>query len=51
MDTRPGRRHTIKGSSWRSGALSELRAAWRDVGSAPRDDLGFRVARYLVGGS
>ena len=51
MDTRPGRRHTIKGSSWRSGDLSELRAAWRDGSSAPKDDLGFRIARYLVGGS
>ena len=51
MDTRPGRRHTIKGSSWRSGDLSELRAAWRDGSSTPRDDLGFRIARYLVGGS
>ncbi len=50
MDTRPGRRHTVKGSSWRSGTLSELRAAWRDGSSAPRDDLGFRIARYLVGG-
>ena len=50
MDTRPGRRHTVKGSSWRSGTLSELRAAWRDGSSTPRDDLGFRIARYLVGG-
>ena len=50
MDVRPGRRHVVKGSSWRSGTLSELRAAWRDGGSAPRDDLGFRVARYVVGG-
>ena len=50
MDTRPGRRHTVKGSSWRSGTLSELRAAWRDGSSAPRDDLGFRIARYVVGG-
>lgn len=50
MDVRPDRRHTVKGSSWRSGTLSELRAAWRDGGSAPRDDLGFRIARYVVGG-
>ena len=50
MDTRPGPRHTVKGSSWRSGTLSELRAAWRDGGSTPKDDLGFRVARYVVGG-
>lgn len=51
MDTRTGRWHTVKGSSWRSGTLSELRAAWRAGRDAPRDDLGFRVARYLAGGS
>ena len=50
MDIRPGRRHTVKGSSWRSGNLSELRAAWRAGSNAPRDDLGFRIVRYLVGG-
>ena len=51
MDTRSGRWHTVKGSSWRSGTLSELRAAWRVGSDAPKDDLGFRVARYLAGGS
>ena len=51
VDTRTGRWHTVKGSSWRSGTLSELRAAWRAGSDAPRDDLGFRVARYLAGGS
>ena len=51
MDTRAGRWHTVKGSSWRSGTLSELRAAWRSGSRAPKDDLGFRIARYLVGGS
>ena len=50
LDTRPGERHTVKGSSWRSGSLGELRAAWRSPSGAPRDDLGFRIARYLVGG-
>ena len=52
MDVRPdpNQRHTVKGSSWRSGTLSALRAAWRDGSSAPRDDLGFRIARYLAGG-
>ena len=51
MDTGAGRWHTVKGSSWRSGTLSELRAAWRAGSDGPRDDLGFRVARYLAGGS
>ena len=51
MDTRTGRWHTVKGSSWRSGTLSELRAAWRAGSDAARDDLGFRVARYVARGS
>ena len=51
MDTRTGRWHTVKGSSWRSGTLSELRAAWRAGSRGPKDDLGFRIARYLVEGS
>ena len=50
MGTRAGRWHTVKGSSWRSGTLSELRAAWRAGSRGPKDDLGFRIARYLVGG-
>ena len=48
MDTGAGRWRTVKGSSWRSGTLSELRAAWRTGSRAPKDDLGFRIARYLV---
>ena len=48
MDTGAGRWRTVKGSSWRSGTLSELRAAWRTGSWAPKDDLGFRIARYLV---
>ena len=51
MHTGTGRWHAIKGSNWRSGTLSELRAAWRAGSDGPRDDLGFRVARYLVEGS
>lgn len=41
-----GRFHVIKGSSWRSGSATELRAAYRDYADKPRDDLGFRIARY-----
>ena len=39
---------TVRGSSWRSADLSELRAAWRDGSSSKRDDVGFRIARYLL---
>jgi formylglycine-generating enzyme required for sulfatase activity len=42
-----GRFHVVKGSSWRTGSLAELRYAYRDYTEKPRDDLGFRVARYV----
>ncbi|MFO1406209.1 MAG: PEGA domain-containing protein [Steroidobacteraceae bacterium] len=41
-----GRLHVIRGSSWRSVTVSELRAASRAFGDAGRDDVGFRIARY-----
>ncbi len=47
----PGNRHVVKGSSWRSGNLSPLRAAYRDGLSVRRDDVGFRIARYVSGGN
>ena len=42
-----GRSHVVKGSSWRSGSLTPLRAAYRDGLRESRDDVGFRIARYL----
>ena len=42
-----GQFHTIRGSSWAHGSLTELRLSFRDFGDEPRDDVGFRVARYL----
>lgn len=42
-----GRYRTIKGSAWSHGSIVELRASYRDFGEEPRNDLGFRVARYL----
>lgn len=48
MDTGPAGWHVVKGSSWRSGTMSELRAAWRDGRSQPQDDVGFRIARYVA---
>ncbi len=42
-----GNYRTIKGSSWMHGAMTELRPSFRDFAEEPRDDLGFRVARYL----
>ncbi|MEM9530738.1 MAG: PEGA domain-containing protein [Pseudomonadota bacterium] len=47
MGPAQGNNHVIRGSSWRSGSITELRLAWRDQGSGGRDDIGFRVARYI----
>lgn len=42
-----GEFHTIRGSSWAHGAITEMRLSFRDFGAEPRDDVGFRIARYL----
>lgn len=47
MGPEVGRYHTVKGSSWRHGSVVELRAAYRDFSEEPRNDVGFRVARFL----
>ena len=39
--------HVIRGSSWRHAGLTELRLSYRDYGADPRDDVGFRVARWV----
>ena len=39
--------HVVKGSSWRSGTLSELRSVYRRRAIGKADDIGFRIARYL----
>ena len=41
-----GQQHAVRGASWRSASVADLRAAARVPGSGPRDDLGFRIARY-----
>ena len=41
-----GGERVIRGSSWRHGRITELRLAWRDHAREPRDDVGFRIARY-----
>ena len=44
--TGDGTLHVIRGSSWKSAAVTELRLAYRDYGDGRRNDLGFRIARY-----
>ena len=43
-----GEKHVIRGSNYTNGRLSELRWTFRDLGQAPRPDVGFRVAMYVV---
>ena len=42
-----GQFHTIRGSSWAHGSITEIRLSFRDWAIEPRDDIGFRIARYL----
>lgn len=42
-----GTYHVIKGSSWAHGTITELRLSFRDYNNTARDDVGFRIARYL----
>ena len=37
----------IRGASWRHSEMTELRLSFRDYGKEPRDDVGFRIARYV----
>lgn len=39
--------HTVKGSSFLSSDWRELRIAFRDSFSGGREDIGFRIARYV----
>jgi len=47
LGARTGDTHTVKGSNWRSGTITELRASYREGEKNGRDDIGFRVARYV----
>jgi len=42
-----GRFHGVRGASWRSATVTDLRVAARNYAAEARDDLGFRVARNL----
>lgn len=41
-----GRAHVVRGSSWRTSSITELRLAYRESTEARSEHLGFRVARY-----
>lgn len=42
-----GSHHVVRGSSWRDASITELRLSYRRYSREARDDIGFRVARYL----
>lgn len=42
-----GRFHVVRGPSWRSATVTDLRLAYRDYSADEREDLGFRIARNL----
>jgi len=46
-----GRGHVVKGSNWRSSSLTELRYSYRDESSQGDTEIGFRIARWLIGKS
>jgi formylglycine-generating enzyme required for sulfatase activity len=43
-----GKHHVIRGSSWMQASVSALRWTYRDYGTDPRPDVGFRCARYAT---
>ncbi|MAS81199.1 MAG: hypothetical protein CMF45_00765 [Legionellales bacterium] len=42
-----GEFHVVRGASWTHGTITELRLSFRDYNEKPREDVGFRIARYL----
>lgn len=42
-----GEFHVVRGASWAHGTITELRLSFRDYTDKPREDVGFRIARYL----
>lgn len=42
-----GKHHVVRGSSWRDATITELRLSYRGYGQKKRDDIGFRLARYI----
>jgi formylglycine-generating enzyme required for sulfatase activity len=45
VNNRPSKSNVIKGSSWKSSSVTELRASYREGLIGKREDVGFRIAR------
>jgi formylglycine-generating enzyme required for sulfatase activity len=41
-----GNARVLRGSSWLTARIADLRLPWREAGGGARPDLGFRLARY-----
>jgi len=42
-----GRFRVVRGASWKHASITELRLTYRDYSDRAREDVGFRIARYL----
>ncbi len=47
LGPKSGEYHVVRGPSWTSGNLSQSRLSYRDYATDGRDDIGFRIARYV----
>lgn len=47
LGPRSGGTHVVKGSSWKSGTRTKLRASYREGSTNGKEDIGFRIGRYL----
>jgi len=50
MGEQRGQSHVIKGANFRSGSITMLRPSFREGLTTGRNDVGFRIGRYLYGG-
>ena len=50
LGVQQGYAHVVKGANWRSGTITTLRPAFREGLTVGREDIGFRIGRYLYGG-
>lgn len=47
MGPEKGDFHVIRGSSWAHASMTDLRLSYRDYSNDARNDVGFRVARFI----
>jgi len=47
MGPEQGDFHVIRGSSWAHATMTDLRLSFRDYSNDARNDVGFRIARFI----